>query len=98
MMLSSSNALKRACSRFCSKPSLGMMTVVAEMMSRICSIAKTMALSLTRILPVSDVSKFGSSKRMSLNGMPSLSFCTSRRQSEVRSEGAEQEEIQIVVR
>ena len=82
MMLSSSKALKREFSRFCSKPSLGMMTVLAEIISLICSMAKTMALSLTRILPDSEVSRLGSSNRISRIGMPSLNFCNKTTQIE----------------
>lgn len=58
-----------------SKPVWGMMTKSAVMMRRTCSTLNTMALSLTRILPVSDVSRFGSRSRMSRMGTPSRNFC-----------------------
>ena len=58
-----------------SKPSLGMMTASAVMIRRTCSMEKTMALSRTRIFPVSLVSRLGSSSRMSRMGTPSLNFC-----------------------
>lgn len=75
MMASSSITAKRVDSDDCSNPVCGMMTKSAVMMSRTCSMLKTMALSLTRIFPVSDVSRLGSSSLMSRMGTPRRNFC-----------------------
>ena len=75
-MASSSMAAKRIEEEERSKPVWGMITKSAVMISRTCSTLNTMALSLTKILPVSEVNKLGSSSLMSRIGTPSLNFCT----------------------
>lgn len=75
-MASSSMPAKRIDSEDCSKPVCGMITQSAVMMQRTCSMLNTMALSLTRIFPVSDVSRFGSKSLMSRMGTPSRNFCS----------------------
>ena len=80
MMASSSMTANRVDRDDCSKPVCGMMTQSAVIISRTCSTLNTMALSLTRIFPVSDVSRFGSSSLMSRIGTPSRNFCKTRHQ------------------
>ena len=75
--------LKRTWSGLWSKPSLGTIARSAVMIRRTCSIESTMALSLTRIFPVSLVSRLGSSRRISLIGIPSLNLCISRSSARV---------------
>mmetsp|Transcript_12592 Transcript_12592/g.37862 ORF Transcript_12592/g.37862 Transcript_12592/m.37862 type:complete len:344 (+) Transcript_12592:2856-3887(+) len=68
-------------SGLCSCPSLITITWVAMMMRRTCSMDTSITLSRTMILPVSDVSRFGSTSRMSRMGSRSLNRCTRARLS-----------------